>query len=114
MFHVKLRSLWDKTINEETGSTFTVPEIAVKTGVAITSWYRYLDGSTKPGAEKLKRLAELFNVSIDYLLNDEIPLHSSGEELAIAQIKMRSSNLDQAGIKRAIQSLEALLQVQER
>lgn len=113
MFHKKLRNLWDSTINEETGNTFSVPEIAVKTGIAVTSWYRYLDGSSKPGAEKLKQLADLFDVSIDYLLNDDIPLHSTDEDLAMAQIQMRSSRLGEAGIQKVIQFLETLL-VEER
>lgn len=46
----------------------TIYRVAIDTGIATTTLYDWRDGRSKPKADKLKILAEYFNVPIGYFL----------------------------------------------
>ena len=47
---------------------FTQREMAEKLGISQPSYIRYENGSAEPSLENLVKLADLFDVSVDYLL----------------------------------------------
>ncbi len=47
---------------------FTQREVAEHLGIAQPSYIRYENGSSQPSLENLVKLADLFDVSVDYLL----------------------------------------------
>ena len=59
----------------------TQQEVADKINVGQVTYARYENGTRRPSSEMLVRLAELFNVSTDYLLghSDESNSNSPGE-----------------------------------
>ena len=54
-------------------------KIAKALGIAQTTYSGYERGESEPDIETLKRISGYFGVSIDYLLNNEIPLKGSFE-----------------------------------
>ena len=46
-------------------------EVAEQLGIDQTTYSRYETGATEPDIESIKKLAKLFNVSTDYLLENE-------------------------------------------
>ncbi|MEM9774065.1 MAG: helix-turn-helix transcriptional regulator [Chloroflexota bacterium] len=108
MFGEKLKNLSIETINPNTNEPYTAPEVAVQTGISVATWYRYLENLTIPSSNKLIKLAELFNTSVDYLLDDSIPLQSS-ETIPVNQIRLRGEKMNDQQIRMAIQALETIL-----
>ena len=47
---------------------FTQREIAERLGVSQPSYIRYENGSAEPSQENLVKIADAFDVSVDYLL----------------------------------------------
>lgn len=47
---------------------FTQKEVAEKLNISQPSYIRYENGTAEPTLENLVKLAELFDVSVDYLL----------------------------------------------
>lgn len=47
---------------------FTQREMAEKLGISQPSYIRYENGSAEPSQENLVKIAQLFDVSVDYLL----------------------------------------------
>lgn len=61
----------------------TQENVAKKIGVARTTYAMYEQGSREPDNETLQRLADFFNVSVDYLLgrtNDPTPPLKDADE----------------------------------
>lgn len=110
MFSEKLRQLWETVENPDSGQTYTVPEIAIRTGIGIATWYRYLDGGNAPNAKKMLSLAELFGVSIDYLIDDSIPIQNSPRRIILEEIKLRTHRLKRDDIEQVIANLQKQLQ----
>lgn len=54
-------------------------KLAEKIGVKRLAIGNYESGQTKPSAETLQKIAEIFGVSIDYLLSDESKKHTEVE-----------------------------------
>lgn len=48
----------------------TIYRVSVDTGIATATLYDWRDGKTTPKVDKLKTLADYFNVSIGYFLED--------------------------------------------
>lgn len=51
-----------------TESPIMQKDIAAQIGVSVRTYQQYEQGKTEPNIEKLLKLAEIFNVSLDYLL----------------------------------------------
>lgn len=47
---------------------YTQRQVAEKLGISQPSYIRYENGSSEPTLENLVKLADLFDVSVDYLL----------------------------------------------
>lgn len=47
---------------------FTQRDIAEKLGISQPSYIRYENGSSEPSQENLVKIADIFDVSVDYLL----------------------------------------------
>ncbi len=48
-------------------SPYTQKEISEKLGISVTAYQYYETGKNEPNIEKLKILADMFHVSLDYL-----------------------------------------------
>jgi transcriptional regulator with XRE-family HTH domain len=74
------------------GIGWTQQELAQKCGITKVQVHRYENGSSVPPADKLKLLAELFNVTSDYLLgliDNSAPYAIPGKSaLSIEEIKI--------------------------
>lgn len=90
----KLRLLSKTTLNPETNEPYTVPEILVATKISNATWYRYLDG-TIPNTKNLSAIAELFNVSVDYLLDENKGAEINSTESIVEDILLRSNSQNQ-------------------
>lgn len=49
-------------------STYTQKDIAERLGISVTAYQYYETGKNEPNIEKLKALADMFHVSLDYLM----------------------------------------------
>ena len=58
----------DRLIEQRKLNKLTQRQIAESLGVAQPSYIRYENGSAEPTLEALVKLADLFDVSVDYLL----------------------------------------------
>lgn len=58
----------------------TQKEVADFLGVDRTTYVKYENGNTKPNLDNIKRLAEYFNVTTDYLLGKSDPPESDSSE----------------------------------
>ncbi|MCI8283955.1 MAG: helix-turn-helix transcriptional regulator [Firmicutes bacterium] len=48
-------------------STFTQKELANNLGISVTAYQYYEAGKNQPSIENLIKLADMFNVTLDYL-----------------------------------------------
>lgn len=55
------------------GKNMTQKECADALGITLRAWQTYEQGISEPKQELLCRIADMFSVSIDYLLGREIP-----------------------------------------
>ena len=62
-------------------SGYTQLDLAEKVRVSRQAISKWETGRALPSAEKLKYLSELFGVSVDYLLNDDITEGTTPREL---------------------------------
>lgn len=90
----KLRLLSKNTLHPETNEPYTVPEILVATKISNATWYRYLDG-TMPSAKNLSAIADFFNVSVDYLLDENRGAEINSTESIVEDILLRSNSQNQ-------------------
>lgn len=70
MFNEKLRYL-------RKHQEFTQAEVAERLKINSTTYSKYECGTTEPDMTTLKKLANFFNVSIDYLLENDCQLSDS-------------------------------------
>ena len=90
--------LADKIINERKRCGWSQEELAEKLGVSRQSVSKWEGAQSVPELAKLLQMAEVFGVSLDYLLKDEIepdgssraPTEDSGE--SIRRVSMEEAN----------------------
>ena len=58
----------EKLIEQRKLNKYTQKQVADYLEIAQPSYIRYENGSSEPSLEKLVKLADLFDVSVDYLL----------------------------------------------
>ena len=58
----------ERLIEQRKLNKLTQRQIAENLGIAQSSYIRYENGSAEPTLESLVKIAELFDVSVDYLL----------------------------------------------
>ena len=58
----------DRLAEQRKLNRMTQKEVAEYLGISQPSYIRYENGSAEPNLENLSRLADLFDVSVDYLL----------------------------------------------
>ena len=58
----------ERLIEQRKLNKLTQRQIAEKLGIAQSSYIRYENGSAEPTLETLVKLADLFDVPVDYLL----------------------------------------------
>ena len=114
---VKLEHSWKASINEKTGKRFRVAEIKARTTeqgspVSSASWYKMLKGLHRPSVDKVVALARLFDVSLDYLLNDSIGLSDQPDSYQVAEIKARAREMSREELQQTIIGLQSLLNEQ--
>ena len=59
----------------------TQKEVADFLGVDRTTYVKYENGNTEPNLDNIKRLAEYFNVTTDYLLGKSEPLSLPSQKM---------------------------------
>ena len=62
----------DRLIEQRKPNKLTQRKVAESLGITQPSYIRYEKGDSEPTLENLVKLADLFDVSIDYLLGREI------------------------------------------
>lgn len=75
--------LADKIIELRKKSGMTQDELAEKLGVSRQSVSKWEGAQSTPDLNRILKLAEIFSVSTDLLLKDELDLNQPGEELII-------------------------------
>ena len=76
-FHERLRELRKQ-------SPLMQKDIAEKIGVSVRTFQQYELGKIEPNVERLIRLSQIFNVSVDYLVcRDDYLAEASVEEFQI-------------------------------
>lgn len=89
-------------VHPHTGEKTTQKALAEAIGIRPQTISLYMDGSTKPTADNLFKIAQFFDVSVDYLLtgvsaeNAELHKQLGLSEGAVSLIK-RAHQTDQAG-----------------
>lgn len=58
----------EKLLEQRTLYGYTQRQVAEHLGISQPSYIRYENGSSEPTLENLVRIAELYEVSVDYLL----------------------------------------------
>ena len=58
----------ERLIEQRKLNQYTQRQISEYLGIAQPSYIRYENGSSEPSLENLLKLADLFDVSVDYLL----------------------------------------------
>ncbi len=92
--------LADKIINERKRNGWSQEELAEMLSVSRQSVSKWEGAQAVPDLQKILKLAELFNVSTDYLLKDEIegePVRDRGYE-ADAEYNVRKVTLEEANV----------------
>lgn len=82
---------------KENNSSWTQGYVADKIEVARTTYTAYENGTKSPTLETLNRIADLFGVSIDYLLgrsdyNEELRMSTNNHSLQKWYIELSQSN----------------------
>ena len=116
-FSEKLKYLWKKKINTKTGKKYTASDIAVIStemgeSISYAHWYKILKGEINPRAQKAHTLSKIFDVSLDYLLEDNIEVSAIEETQNTSRsldITMRARNLSKAELRDIILSLTKIL-----
>ncbi len=61
-------------------SNYMQKEIAALIGVSVRTFQDYEHGNTEPNIEKLIKLADIFNVSLDYLVGRDFHATNAEED----------------------------------
>jgi len=93
-------------------------ELAEKMGTTPSSVSRWKSGRVTPSAETLAQLAQLFDVTVDYLLFDDVPLQPRGgiKDPELLRQFEEIDNLDEEakiGFKRFLKALIAEKRMKE-
>ncbi len=90
-------------------------DIRKATGIPISQIYRYKSGERRPSGENLRKLADFFGVSVDYLLGREsASAEAEAEDGTRKRIMDILAGLDPELLELAAAQLEALSALQER
>ncbi|WP_029277537.1 helix-turn-helix domain-containing protein [Carnobacterium jeotgali] len=82
-----------RDLRAETG--LNQEEVAKKLGIGRTTYAMYEQGNREPDNDTLIEIAELFNVSIDYLLGRDVPRWANQSDI-LDLYKMLDSNVNMA------------------
>ena len=63
-----MKNFQEKLLEQRTLYGYTQRQVAEYLGISQPSYIRYENGSSEPTLENLIKLAELYKVSVDYLL----------------------------------------------
>ncbi len=66
---------------------YTQESFASAVGVSRQSVYKWESGASYPEVEKLLKIARLFHVTVDDMLNDELDVSFEGKMLPVAEVK---------------------------
>ena len=66
-----MRVFRERLIEQRKLNHLTQKQVAEVLGISQPSYIRYENGGSEPSLENLVRLADLFDVSVDYLLGRE-------------------------------------------
>lgn len=84
-------------------------DVADMLGIHVTTYTKYETGGSEPNHEMLLKLADIFSVSIDYLLgrtDQREKLPAENEELSSAEVELVNAYRDApANVQAAIRTL---------
>lgn len=96
-------------------NNMTQADLARKTGISTGLISQWKNRAQNPSAEKLQKVAECFNVSVDYLLGNEQkekPITDESNELDNIYLDLakdaQKNNIDPEDIKAAIDMIKLL------
>lgn len=92
-----------------TSAKLTQQEVAAHLGVERSTYVKYERGNSDPPSSALVKLADMFGVSVDYLLGHDVPCGGSALALASSEADLLRkyrllSNDSQAFILRTVDS----------
>lgn len=99
--------LADKIINLRKKNGWSQEELAEKLGVTRQSVSKYEGAQSIPDLDKILKLSELFGVTTDYLIKDEL----EEEEYAASQIQEKESESDRSVHKVTMEMANEYLQI---
>lgn len=88
--------LADKIINERKKNGWSQEELADKLSVSRQSVSKWEGAQSVPDLNRIIKMAELFNVSIDYLLKDEIESEENDEATIESGSSLRKVSMEEA------------------
>lgn len=106
--HERLKELIDsRGINQQ--------QLADAIGLSHVSIYYYVEGKKSPGTKTLKKIANYFNVTTDYLLgrSDEEDLNEM-LDVKFKEMKERLANLPESQREMIMQQAESLMEEFEK
>ena len=78
-----MKAFCTKVKEERENNGWSQADLGEKIGISVRSISAYETGSAKPRGIMARRLAAVFHISMDYLLNDEIEDPSYGRDKAV-------------------------------
>ncbi|MBQ7243161.1 MAG: helix-turn-helix transcriptional regulator [Bacilli bacterium] len=77
---------WERLIQVRKAHGMSQEDAAKACDVGVMTWSRWERGATIPDAATLKKMSQIFKVSIDYLLeNDEFVMFSPEQTIVLSQ-----------------------------
>lgn len=114
-FAQKLEKLF-RTITKTNGEEYSPEEIQVATNKAITSSYIYrlrTGKSANPTIDKVKALADFFNIDPAYFFEDEEKDPVAEPERMVANIAFRARNMDMKAVEDMLLMIKQLRETDE-
>ena len=102
--------LADKIINERKKNGWSQEELAEKLSVSRQSISKWEGAQSIPDIQKIIKMAEIFGVSTDYLLKDEIEAYESGDDTSADY----GEETDQERIKVSMEEANEYLEMEEK
>ncbi len=108
----------DKIASLRTAKGWSQRELAKKLGTKAPNVSNWENDKGSPSAETLKELAQVFDVSVDYLLFDQVPMRPLGgfQDVELAARLQEMDHLDphaRTALKRILDALIAEKRVKE-